>query len=115
MVNTIISLWYVWLTILAVGFVCGFYVYKFLRKPTSEQIENVKQWLVWACVEAEAKFHEGTGVIKLRMVYVWFIEKFPVLSEIISFEIFSQWVDDALEETKHIIETNKAINKYVSE
>lgn len=111
--NTIISLWYIWVAMLAIGFVCGFYVYKFLKKPTSEQIENVKQWLIWACIEAERMWGSGTGKIKIREVYDWFITKFPAISNVISFETFSTWVDLALEEARKIIETNQTVNNYV--
>ena len=114
MVNTIISLWYVWLAILAVGFVCGFYAYNFLRKPTSEQIKNVKNWLVLMCVKAEKELGSGTGQLKLRLVYDWFINKFPAIANIVSFEIFSGWVDDALEEARHIMEENPTVKAYVN-
>lgn len=111
--NTMIELWYVWITILAIGIVIGFYIKKFINKPTFEQIESVKEWLVWACIEAERLWGSKTGAMKLREVYDWFISKFPAISSIISFNTFSSWVDDALEIAKHIMETNETVKNYV--
>lgn len=113
MINMIIDNWYMLFTALAVGFVGGYLLKKFLNKPTDEQIKNIKSWLVLMCVKAEKELGSGTGQLKLRLVYDWFINKFPTIANIIAFDTFSTWVDDALIEAKHLIETNEFINNYV--
>jgi hypothetical protein len=46
------------------------------------------------------------------MVYDMAIEKFSWLS-FISFEVFKGWVDEALEEMRHLLETNDKIKAIV--
>ena len=74
---------------------------------------KAKQWLLFACIQAEKAFGSKTGVIKLRYVYSMFIATFPILSKFISFEQFSEMVDDALTEMQHYIDTNMKIFEYV--
>ena len=42
-----------------------------------------------------------------------FLTTFPILSKVISFEEFSKMVDEALEEMKHLINTNMKVFEYV--
>lgn len=74
---------------------------------------KAKKWLLLACIEAEKEFGSKTGAIKLRYVYDMFLATFPVLSKFITFDEFSNMVDDALEEMKHLIDTNMAVFDYV--
>lgn len=76
--------------------------------------EKAKKWLLLACLEAEKEFGSKTGVIKLRYVYNMFLARFPVLSKFMSFEQFSNMVDVALEEMKHLINTNMAVFNLVA-
>lgn len=76
--------------------------------------EKAKKWLLLACLEAEKEFGSKTGVIKLRYVYNMFLARFPVLSKFMSFEQFSNMVDTALEEMKHLINTNMAVFNIVN-
>ena len=87
---------------------------QFSRKPTSEQIASVKEWLVYAVTEAERELGSGTGQLKLRYVYGMFVERFPALSEFISFAMLSGLVDDALVQMRKMLETNKAVQTYVN-
>lgn len=75
--------------------------------------EKAKKWLLYAVTEAEKEFGSKTGAIKLRYVYELFMSTFPLLSKFISFKQFSQMVDEALEEMRHLIDTNMAIFQYV--
>ena len=75
--------------------------------------KKAKEWLLLAVLQAEKEFGSKTGVIKLRAVYDAFLTTFPILSKFISFEQFSQMVDEVLEEMKHLINTNMAIFDYV--
>lgn len=112
--NTIIELWYVWVTILAIGIVAGYNINKFLQMPTDEQIKCIKNWLVRACIEAEKALGSGTGRMKALMVYDWFVAKFPAVANIVSFDTFMSWLELALEEAKHLMETNERISTYVN-
>lgn len=88
-------------------------VYKFFKKPSKQQIEAVKQWLIYACIEAEKLLGSKTGILKLRYVYDLFVTKFPWLAQIISFEYFSKLVNEALETVRRQLENNEAIKNIV--
>lgn len=110
----IINNWY--LIIVAICIVCclGYMAYHYFKLPTSKQIENLEEWLKYAVVEAERVLGSGTGKLKLRMVYDMAIQKFPWLAEMISFEKFSVWVDDALVWMRDVLSSNDAINYIVT-
>ena len=57
------SLLVVIVSIATVAFVC---MKRFGELPPQEQIYKVKQWLLYAVIEAEREFSGGTGVLKLR-------------------------------------------------
>lgn len=77
------------------------------------QKAKIKEWLKWAVVEAEKLLGSGTGQLKLRQVYDWFCEQFSFLSAIIPFQVFSAWVDVALETMEKWLSENKQITAYV--
>ena len=83
--------------------------------PSEEQLLKVKEWLLFAVVMAEKELGAGTGQLNLRYVYNMFVEKFPALVSIISFELFSRLVDEALEKMKHLLAYNKDIEEYVTQ
>lgn len=74
---------------------------------------KIKEWLKMAVIDAERWLGSGTGQIKLRYVYDQFIQRFPVVSKIISFKLFSKWVDFALEWMRKQIENNNKIKSYI--
>lgn len=90
-------------------------VKKFVALPSDEQLAKVKQWLLFAVIEAEKQYQGGTGVLKLRAVYNEFCKVFPSLVPIIPFEVFSSLVDEALERMKHLLDSNTKIAEYVEE
>ena len=105
-----------WALIVAALVVIGmsFYVIAdFNRKPREEQIEQLRKWLLYAVTCAEAELGGGTGKLKLAMCYDWFLERFPWLAKIVSFEKFSGLVDDALTEMRKMLAENKAIKAIV--
>ena len=69
----------------------------FIQSGKTNQLEKVKEWLLFACVEAEREFGSGKGQIKLRYVYDMFVEKFGVIKYIVTFEEFSKMVDEVLD------------------
>lgn len=74
---------------------------------------KVKEWLKYAVTMAEKELGSGTGQIKLREVYDWFLEMFPVFSKILPFIIFSKMVDNALEWMRLQLENNDNIRNFV--
>lgn len=109
----LIDNWSLIVVILCAVGVVSVYVKKFMGLPSDEQISKVKQWLLFAVIEAEKQYQGGTGALKLRAVYNEFCQVFPSLVPIISFELFSKMVDEALEQMKHLLETNLNIQYYV--
>lgn len=77
------------------------------------ETKNIKEWLLYAVIEAEKQLGSKTGKIKLRQVYDDFIRCFPIISKIMPFTAFSRLVDLALVEMKDILETNKQCKLYV--
>ena len=86
---------------------------KFFRLSASEQRERIKEWLLYAVTSAEAELGGGTGKLKLATVYDMFVKAFPVLKNFISIAAFSALVDEALEEMRHMLETNSRISDIV--
>ncbi len=85
----------------------------FFKMPRKKQIEVIKKWLLFAVTKAEKELGSGTGQLKLRYVYDMFIERFWYLSSVITFEMVSELVDEALEEMRKMLETNKKVAEYV--
>lgn len=110
----IIENWFL-LVALAAIIGCGvFAIYKFAGLPTEQQIANIKQWLVLAVTNAERELGGGTGQLKLRYVYDLFVSKYPAVAKVISFDTFSLWVDEALEQMKYMLSTNAAVKNFVN-
>lgn len=89
--------WYIILAavvMVAVGIVLAV---RFFKKPSSEQVAKVKEWLLMAVLEAEKQFGSGTGKVKLRVVYDLFVNRFPWVAKVVSFDTFATWVDEALD------------------
>lgn len=102
-----------WIALAAVMVVCVATIVNWLKLPTFEKINDVKEWLCFAVMEAEKALQKGTGQAKLRMVYDMFITKFPELQKYVSFGKFSGWVDDALVWLNNQLKNNENIYKYV--
>lgn len=90
-------------------------VYRFFGLPTEKQVDKIKEWLIWACIEAERALQSGTGQLKLRQVYDMFcsVPAFTWVAKLISFELFSEWVSDALATAKEMMINNKTLAEYV--
>lgn len=95
--------------------VCLLFAVKFSKEPTERKIAMIKEWLLYAVILAEKELGCGTGQVKLRYVWDMFIKTFPALAPLIPFEVFSQLVDEALEEMRHLLDTNLDVFRYVQE
>lgn len=105
--------WYIVIGFAAVIAVVSINIWEWCKLPNNEQIEQVRQWLIYAVAKAEKELGSGTGQIKLRYVYNLFVTKFPAIALVISFETFSEMVDDALKEVEKLIEDNEDIEKII--
>lgn len=109
----LINYWWTIVVGIAAIAVVVYAIYAFTKRPTSEQIQKVKEWLLYAVTEAEKELGGGTGQIKLRYVYDMFLSKFPFLTKVISFDMFSTLVDEVLEKFRTLLETNPKLKDYV--
>lgn len=114
MAKWIVENWFIIVALAAVAGGIGVAVYKFAGLPTAEQVVKIKQWLLLAVTTAEKELGGGTGQLKLRYVYDMFMSKFPVAAKVISFEVFSTWVDEALENMRDMLKSNVAAKEFVS-
>lgn len=92
----------------------GYTMYVFIRMSSNRQLEKVSEWLLYAVTAAEQKLGGGTGQIKLRYVYDMFVTRFTWLARVVTFEMFSIMVDDALDKMKMMLENNQAMQELVS-
>jgi hypothetical protein len=113
--NWLFDNWYIVVGALAVIGCASAAIYKFIGLPNDKQKEKIKEWLVWACVEAEKALQSGTGQLKLREVWNKFcqIPAFSAIAKIITFDEFSAWVTDALKTAKEMLVKNKNLAAYV--
>lgn len=93
--------------------VCLLVAVRFSKEPTEKKITMIKEWLLFAVIQAEKELGGGTGQVKLRYVWDMFIKTFPALAPLIPFDIFKALVDEALEEMRHLLETNMDVLYYV--
>ena len=81
---------------------------------SANQRSRILEWLVLAVANSEKDLGGGTGQLKLRMVYDWFIQKFPILSAIIPFALFSIWVNKSLARMRNLKDTNIKVASYIT-
>ena len=112
-VKFLVENWYLLIAGLALAVAACFMLYRFFQLPTKKQIARIKQWLLYAVAEAEKELGSGTGQLKLRQVYDLFVQRFPAVAAVISFDTFSGWVDEALEQMRGMLEQNQDLQKYV--
>lgn len=107
--------WYIFVALFCILGVSILAIFRFFNLPTEKQSKKVKEWLIWACIEAEKALQSGTGQLKLRQVYDMFcgVPAFTWVARIISFDLFSEWVSDALAEVKKMLVTNSNLAEYV--
>ena len=84
----LIENWFLIVALLSCVAVLISLVFRFLGMPTEKQKKKVREWLVWACIEAERALQSGTGQLKLREVWNLFcaVPAFTWVARIISFE-----------------------------
>lgn len=111
--NFFIENWYFIVTAIVMVVMAGVICWNFFKLPTKEQIAKIKEWLLYAVTEAEKELGGGTGQLKLRQVYDLFVQRFPAVAAVISFDTFSLWVDEALEQMRELLAKNEHAAAYV--
>ena len=113
--NWLVGNWYLFVVIFAGVGVFGLLFTAFFGQPTEKQKEKIKEWLIWACIEAERALQSGTGQLKLREVWNLFcaVPAFGWVARIISFDTFSGWVTEALSTVKRMLVENPRLASYV--
>lgn len=113
--NWLIENWMVVFGLAVAVILAAIVLYRFFGMPTDKQVAKIKEWLIWACIEAEKALQSGTGQLKLRQVYDMFcaVPAFSWVAKLISFEMFSDWVSDALVTVKQMLVSNEALATYV--
>ena len=113
--NWLIENWMVVFGLAVAVILAAIVVYRFFGMPTDKQVAKIKEWLIWACIEAEKALQSGTGQLKLRQVYDMFcaVPAFSWVAKLISFEMFSDWVSDALVTVKQMLVSNESLATYV--
>lgn len=102
------SFWIFAVVVVALTSVIGFF-----NLAKEKRIEKIKEWLLYACTLAEKELGSGTGQVKLRYVYDLFIDKFKFMSMIITFEQFSNLVDNSLDTLREMLKNNKEIKRLI--
>ena len=111
--NFFIENWYFIVTAIVMVVMAGVICWNFFKLPTKEQIAKIKEWLLYAVTEAEKELGGGTGQLKLRQVYDLFVQRFPAVAAVVSFDTFSGWVDEALEQMREMLAKNENVAAYV--
>ena len=111
--NFFIENWYFIVTAIVMVVMAGVICWNFFKLPAKEQMAKVKEWLLYAVTEAEKELGSGTGQLKLRQVYDLFVQRFPAVAAVISFDTFSGWVDEALEQMREMLAKNENVAAYV--
>ncbi len=114
-VNWMVENWFLLVALAAVLGVSVLALYRFAGLPTKEQVAKIKEWLIWACIEAEKELQSGTGQLKLRQVYDMFcaVPAFSSVAKLISFETFEGWVTETLKTAKEMLAKNEKLAMYV--
>lgn len=115
MVSFLVNYWWVLVVIAAAIGVIVYFINNFTKMPHATQLDKIREWMLYAVIQAEKTLGGGTGQVKLRYVYDMFISKFPSVAKAISFETFSMLVDEALQKMRKILDTNDKVKAYVEE
>ena len=113
MMTLLMEYWWLAIAILAILTIAFMFLITYINLPNSKKATKVKEWLLFAVVQAEKELGSGTGQLKLRYVYNLALSKFPVFIKLIPFELFSSFVDGALQQLGNLIENSEGVKKYM--
>lgn len=110
----LIANWYLLIAAVAVIGALVLAIKRFTSMPTASQKSKIKEWLLFAVVDAEKELGSGTGQIKLRYVYDMFIARFGWVARVLPFSTFSAFVDEALDKMRKLLEDNSNLQDYIN-
>ena len=113
MMALLMEYWWLAIVILAILVIAFMFLITYINLPKSKKATKVKEWLLFAVVQAEKELGSGTGQLKLRYVYNLALSKFPIFIKLIPFELFSNFVDEALQQLENLIEDSEGVKKYI--
>ena len=113
MMALLMKYWWIAIVILAILVIAFMFLITYINLPKSKKATKVKEWLLFAVVQAEKELGSGTGQLKLRYVYNLALSKFPIFIKLIPFELFSNFVDEALQQLENLIEDSEGVKKYI--
>lgn len=73
----------------------------------------IKAALLYMVTEAEKELKSKTGRVKRSMVWVWLVERFPIVTLFITEEQYDKLLDQALAEFRKMLENNSSLYDYV--
>lgn len=74
---------------------------------------SIKKWLRFAVTAAEEELGSGTGQLKLHTVYDMLVTNYPIVGKLIPFNVFSTWVDEALDWMRDQLDKNPNVKQIV--
>lgn len=77
------------------------------------RFSSFNNWLIYAVSEAEKCLGAGTGKLKIRYAYDLALKKFPTLSKLIPWSLFSWLIDKALIIMRDMISNNADIAIFI--
>ena len=101
------------MNIWSIVILCGVAVILCLIYILTLRFSSFKNWLVYAVSEAEKYLGAKTGILKIRYAYDSALKKFPVLSKIIPWSLFSWLIDKALIIMRDMISSNSNIADFI--
>lgn len=86
---------------------------KFMDKDKAQKIEAIREWLKYGVTVTERALGNGTGELKLRMLYSMLTQQFSYAAKLLTFEQFSTMVDEALLWMKKQLESNVNVSRLI--
>jgi len=112
-IKMLIENWLLFVIVLILVMLTVYAILRFLKLTPGQQLAKVKGALLYMITEAEKELKSKTGRVKRSMVWEWIVERFPVISLFITEEMYDKMLDQALEEFKHMLESNSSLYDYV--
>jgi hypothetical protein len=88
------------------GVLVGYFCHSFFSSSKTEKIAQIKEILLYLVAMAEKELGGGTGNLKLAKVYNEFTSEYPDLAKVITYEQFTELVDEVLIKFENLLRDN---------
>ena len=109
----IIENWLIFVIALILVLFAAYAVLRFLKLTPQQQLGKVKTALLYMVTEAEQELKSKTGRVKRSMEWDWYVERFPIISFLITEDTTDELVDHAYDEFIKMLEGNDSLYDYV--